>query len=68
MTSSDIEKVQILAIAKDGQRLMAVSDDPILINCVVAWCKFARLKNELFEQCSLKELIEDGKVRPFGTE
>ena len=61
MTSNDIEKVQILAITKDGQKLISVSNDPILINCIVAWCQFAKLKDELFEQCSLKELIDDGK-------
>ena len=59
MTAADIEKVQILATTKDGQHLMALSDDRILINCIVSWCQFAKLKDELFEQCSLKELMAD---------
>lgn len=58
LTSSDIEKVQILTITKDGQKLMSISDDPILIRCIVSWCQFMRLKDELFEQCSLKELMD----------
>lgn len=59
LTNNDIEKVQILAITKDGQKLMSISNDPILIRCIVSWCQFMRLKDELFEQCSLKELITD---------
>ena len=62
MTSRDIEKVQILAITKDGQHLMAISEDRFLIDAIVSFCKFARLKDDLFAQCSLKELIDDGRV------
>lgn len=60
MTARDIEKLQILAITKDGQHLMAVSDDRLIIDTVVSFCKFAKLKDEQFEQCSLKELMVDG--------
>ena len=59
MTSADIKSVQIIATTKDGQHIMAVSDDKILIRCIAEWCQFMRLKEELFEQCSLKELIDD---------
>ena len=59
MTSDDIQSVQIIATCKDGQHIIALSDDKILIRCIVEWCKFAKLKNELFEQCSLKEIIDD---------
>lgn len=59
MTNDDITKVQIIAECKDGQHLISVSDDKILIRCIVEWCKFMKLKEELFEQCSLKELIID---------
>jgi len=58
MTSNDIEKLQIIATIKDGQHLIAISDDKILIKFVVSLCKFMKLKDELFAQCSLKELIE----------
>lgn len=58
MTTNDIEKVQIIATTKDSQHIMAVSDDKILIQCIASWCQFMKLKEELFEQCSLKELIE----------
>ena len=58
MTSNNIEKVQIIAHIDDGTHLMAVSDDRVLIECIVAWCKFAKLKEELFAECSLKEITE----------
>lgn len=61
MTTDDIKSVQIIATTKDGKHLMAVSDDKILICCIAAWCKFIELKDELFEQCSLKEIIKNNK-------
>lgn len=57
MTTADIKKVQILATTKDGQHIMAVSDDKVLIQCIASWCQFFKMKDELFEQCSIKELI-----------
>lgn len=59
MTTADIEKVQILATTKDDQYIMAISDDKILIQCIAAWCQFYKLKDELFEERSLKEFIAD---------
>lgn len=59
MTTADIEKVQIIATTKDDQHIMAVSNDKILIQCIASWCQFYKLKDELFEQCSIKELIVD---------
>ena len=59
MTSDDIKSVQIIATTKDGKHIMAVSDEKPLIYFIVSCCKFAKLKDELFEQCSLKELIDD---------
>ena len=63
MTANDIGSVQIIATTKDGKHLMAVSDDKKLIRWIVGWCQFMRLKEELFEQCSLKELIADDNAR-----
>ena len=63
MTSDDIQSVQIIATCKDGQHIMAVSNDKVLIRCIAEWCQFMRLKEDLFEQCSLKELIVDENAR-----
>ena len=59
MTSNDITQVQIIATTKDGKHIIAVSDEKPLIWHIAACCQFAKLKDELFEQCSLKELIDD---------
>ena len=59
MTEKDIERVQIIATLKDGQHILAVSENSLLIRCIVSLCQFATLKKELFEQCSLRELMED---------
>ena len=58
MTSDDIKSVQIIATTNDGKHIMAVSDDKILIRFIAEWCEFVKLKEELFAQCSLKEIME----------
>lgn len=57
MTSDNITKLQILATMDDGTHLMAITDDKILIRFVAELCQFVKLKEDLFEQCSLKELL-----------
>ena len=59
MTSDDIKSVQIIATTKDGKHIMAVSDEKPLILHIASCCKFVKLKGELFEQCSLKEIMEE---------
>lgn len=59
MTSDDITQVQIIATTKDGKHIMAVSDEKLLIWYIAYCCKFAKLKDELFEQYSLKEIMEE---------
>lgn len=58
MTSDNITKLQILATMDDGTHLMAITDDKILIRFVAELCQFVKIKEDLFEQCSLKELVE----------
>jgi hypothetical protein len=47
MTSNNIKKLQILAITDDEEDkyLMATTDEKILINAIVKFCQFAKLKN-----------------------
>lgn len=59
MTANDIKSVQIIATTKDGKHIMAVSDEKPLIWYIASCCKFVKLKDELFEQCSLKEIMEE---------
>lgn len=58
LTSDNIKSVQIVATLDDGSHIIGVFDDRILIKYIVASCKFAKLREELFGQCSLKELVE----------
>lgn len=58
MTSRDIKKLQIMAITTDGQVLLANNDDHILIDLVVSFCKFVRVKKELVE-VGLTEFIDN---------
>ena len=59
MTSDDIKSVQIIATTKDGKHIMAVSDEEPLIWHIAACCKFVKIKDELFKQCLLKEIMEE---------
>ena len=58
MTSNDIKQLQIIATTKDGQHCLTTTDDAILIQFVASLCKFMRLKDDMFEQITLKELME----------
>lgn len=58
LTSRNIDKIQILATMNDGSHLMTVSDNKALIDIIVGTCKFVKLKDDIFEQCSLKEIID----------
>lgn len=58
MTSRDIKKLQIMAITTDDQVLLASNDDHILIDLVVSFCKFVRVKKELLKEVDLTEFIE----------
>lgn len=58
LTAADIQSVQIIATLKDGKHIIAISDNYVLINMIASFCQFVKLKDELFEQCSLKEIME----------
>lgn len=58
LTSDDIEQLQIIATTKDSEHLLTTSDSALLIKIVTGTCAFIKLKKEIFEQCSLKEIIE----------
>lgn len=62
MTSDNIKKLQILATMDDGTHLMAICDDRVLIRAVAQFCQFMRLKEDIFEECQLKELIKENTV------
>lgn len=58
MTSNDIQQLQIIATTHDGQHCLAITDDKMLIQFTASICKFRILKDNMFEQVSLKEIME----------
>lgn len=58
LTSDNIKKVHIIATLDDGRHIMALSEDKMLIKVITSYCQFVKLKDDLFGQCSLKELME----------
>ena len=61
LTSNDIEKAQILLSSNDGQYLLGVCDDPIVIKMIVAYCKFVPVDPGLIEQIPITDLTIGGK-------
>lgn len=65
MTTNDIEKLQIVATTKNDEHLFISIDDnlmSILLPFLVeSGAKFIKLKDELFENYSLSELVYDGE-------
>lgn len=57
LTSRNIEKIQITATLDNGSHIMAISDNKEFIDIIVGTCKFFQLNDDIFEQCSLKEII-----------
>lgn len=59
MTTNDIEKIQILLCCKNGERLLGVTSDKILLNHIVGFVQFVQVDRDKFSEISIKELLED---------
>lgn len=59
MTTGDWKQVVIVVKSKDGQHLMAETNDNNLINHIAESCVFDRLKSVIVEHCTLKEIMEN---------
>lgn len=58
MTTNDIKNVQILVNLKDGQKLLGVTNDKILINMIAGFVKFVQVDEEKFASIKIKEIIK----------
>lgn len=58
MTTNDIKNVQILVNLKNGEKLIGVTDDKILINMIAGFVKFVKVDEEKFDSIALKEIIK----------
>ena len=61
MTTNDIEKAEILLCCKNGERLLGVTDDNILLNFIAQYVKFIQIDEEKTETIPLSEIIKNQK-------
>ena len=58
MTTNDIEKAEILLCCKDGEKLLGVTDDKILLNSIAQYVKFIQIDEDKTETIQLCEIIK----------
>ena len=58
MTTNDIEKAEILLCCKDGEKLLGVTDDKILLNFIAQYIKFIQIDEDKTETIALCEIIK----------
>ena len=61
MTTNDIEKAEILICCKNGEKLLGITDDRILLNFIAQYVKFVQIDDEKTETIPLCEIIKKGK-------
>ena len=60
MTSDNIKKVQILAELDNGEHILTVSDNSILIKFIVEFCQFIKIDEAKVDTFDIKDIIEKG--------
>ena len=63
MTTNDIEKAEIILCCKDGERLLGVTDDKILLNFIAQYVKFVQIDEEKMGTIQLHEIIKKNNKR-----
>ena len=58
MTTNDIEKAEILICCKNGDKLLGITDDRILLNFIAQYVKFVQIDDEKTETIPLCEIIK----------
>ena len=58
MTTNDIKNLQILVNLKNGEKLIGVTDDKILINMIAGFVKFVQIDENKFDSIALKEVMK----------
>lgn len=59
MTTNDIEKVEILICCKNGEKLLGVTDNKILLNFIAQYVKFVQIDEDKTETIPLSEIIKN---------
>ena len=58
MTTKDIEKAEIIICCKNGEKLLGVTDDIILLNFIAQYVKFIQIDEKKTETIQLSEIIK----------
>lgn len=58
MTTKDIEKAEIIICCKNGEKLIGVTDDIILLNFIAQYVKFIQIDEKKTETIPLSEIIK----------
>lgn len=58
MTTNDIEKAEILLCCMDGEKLLGVTDDKILLNFIAQYVQFIQIDGDKTETIQLCEIIK----------
>lgn len=58
MTTNDIDKAQILISCKNGEILIGVTDDIVLLNFIAQYVKFVEINNKMVDTINITELIK----------
>lgn len=57
MTTDNVKSIQILISCKNGEKLIGVTDDQILINIIAGFVKFVQVDENKFDSIALKEIM-----------
>lgn len=57
MTTDSVKCVQILISCKNGEKLIGVTDDKILIKMIAGFVKFVQVDENKFSSIALKEIM-----------
>ena len=58
MTTNDIEKAEILICCKNGEKLLGITDNRILLNFIAQYVKFVQIDDEKTGTIQLCEIIK----------
>lgn len=58
MTTKDIEKAEIIICCKNGEKLIGVTDDIILLNFIAQYVKFIQIDEKKTGTISLSEIVK----------
>ena len=61
MTSKNVKNAQILAELDNGEFVLAVSNNPILIRVIIELCKFIRVDKSAVGEVNVKEITKGGE-------